>query len=129
MVEVKKPVPQEGHRPAGTFGLPQAVALIMGSIIGVGIFNLPYSLASIGPISLVAMVLTTIGAVALALMFAALSRRLPADGVLPVRLDGAEGGGGVPVLRGDRGHGGDRGADRRTGHPARQGRYHRHPRR
>jgi APA family basic amino acid/polyamine antiporter len=63
-----------------TLGLPQAIALIVGSIIGVGIFNLPYSLASIGPISLVAMVLTTLGALALALMFAALSRRLPADG-------------------------------------------------
>jgi APA family basic amino acid/polyamine antiporter len=61
-------------------GLPQATALILGSIIGVGIFNLPYSLAGIGPISIVAMVLTTVGAVALALMFAALSRRLPADG-------------------------------------------------
>src|SRR3954449_7350175 len=62
------------------FGLPQATALIMGSIIGVGIFNLPYSLAAYGPISIIAMGLTTVGAVALALMFAALSRRLPADG-------------------------------------------------
>jgi basic amino acid/polyamine antiporter, APA family len=62
------------------FGLPVAVALIMGSIIGVGIFNLPTSLASIGPITLVSMGLTTVGAIALALMFAALSRRLPADG-------------------------------------------------
>src|SRR5215475_6463493 len=65
---------------AGGFGLPVAIALIMGSIIGVGIFNLPTSLAGIGPITLVSMGLTTIGAIALALMFAALSRRLPADG-------------------------------------------------
>src|SRR5215468_6865874 len=64
----------------GGFGLPVAVALIMGSIIGVGIFNLPTSLASIGPITLISMGLTTVGAIALALMFAALSRRLPADG-------------------------------------------------
>jgi basic amino acid/polyamine antiporter, APA family len=62
------------------FGLPVAVALIMGSIIGVGIFNLPTSLSTIGPITLVSMGLTTVGAIALALMFAALSRRLPADG-------------------------------------------------
>ena len=62
------------------FGLTVAIALIMGSIIGVGIFNLPTSLAGYGPITLVSMGLTTIGAVALALMFAALSRRLPADG-------------------------------------------------
>jgi basic amino acid/polyamine antiporter, APA family len=67
-------------KPAPTLGLSQATALILGSIIGVGIFNLPYSLASIGPIGIVAMALTTVGAVALAAMFAALSRRLPADG-------------------------------------------------
>ncbi|GAA0910715.1 amino acid permease [Virgisporangium aurantiacum] len=70
--------PRQGTAPG--LGLPQATALILGSIIGVGIFNLPYSLASIGPISIVAMALTTVGALALALMFAALSRRLPADG-------------------------------------------------
>jgi APA family basic amino acid/polyamine antiporter len=62
------------------FGLPAAMALIIGSIIGVGIFNLPTSLASYGPITLISMALTTVGALALALLFAALSRRLPADG-------------------------------------------------
>src|SRR4051794_30290195 len=62
------------------FGLGTAMALIMGSIIGVGIFNLPTSLAGYGPITLVSMALTTVGAIALALLFAALSRRLPADG-------------------------------------------------
>jgi APA family basic amino acid/polyamine antiporter len=62
------------------FGLTTATALIVGSIIGVGIFNLPTSLAGYGPISLVSMGLTTVGALALAVLFAALSRRLPADG-------------------------------------------------
>jgi APA family basic amino acid/polyamine antiporter len=71
--------------PAGTggdtrFGLTTAMALIMGSIIGVGIFNLPTSLSVYGPISLVSMALTTVGALALAVLFASLSRRLPADG-------------------------------------------------
>ena len=61
-------------------GLPQSTALVMGSIIGVGIFSLPYAIASYGPISLVAMALATVGAVALALMFAVLSRRIPAEG-------------------------------------------------
>jgi hypothetical protein len=41
-----------GAAAGGGFGLPVAVALIMGSIIGVGIFNLPTSLAGIGPITL-----------------------------------------------------------------------------
>ena len=82
-------VPREAPGPAGEpsggegapqFGLTAAMALIVGSIIGVGVFNLPTSLAAYGPITLVSMALTTVGALALALLFAALSRRLPADG-------------------------------------------------
>src|SRR6266516_7792002 len=69
----------EGEEPH-QFGLTAAMALIVGSIIGVGIFNLPTSLAFYGPITLISMALTTVGALALALLFAALSRRLPADG-------------------------------------------------
>src|SRR3954453_4651227 len=73
-----------GDQPAGgnphRFGLTSATALIVGTIIGVGIFNLPTSLSSYGPISLVSMALTTVGALALALLFSSLSRRLPADG-------------------------------------------------
>ena len=56
------------------------MALIVGSVIGVGIFNLPTSLAFYGPITLVSVALATVGALLLALLFAALSRRLPADG-------------------------------------------------
>ena len=63
-----------------TLGLPQATSLVVGTIIGVGIFNVPASLASYGPISLVAMALTTVGALCLAMLFASLSRRMPADG-------------------------------------------------
>jgi basic amino acid/polyamine antiporter, APA family len=57
-----------------------ATSLVVGSIVGVGIFNLPASLAPYGPITLVSMGLTTIGALALAMLFASLSRRMPADG-------------------------------------------------
>ena len=77
-------LPREREKPSSpggrALGLPQSTALIIGSIIGVGIFSLPYSLASYGPISLLSMALTTVGAVALALMFAVMSRRMPADG-------------------------------------------------
>ena len=65
---------------ADGLGLSAATALVVGSIVGVGIFNLPTSLAAFGPISLVSMGLTTIGAIALAVLFAMLSRRMPADG-------------------------------------------------
>lgn len=66
--------------PSSRLSLPQSTSLVMGSIIGVGIFSLPYAIASYGPISLVAMALATVGAVALAFMFAVLSRRIPAEG-------------------------------------------------
>ncbi len=46
-------------------GLMAAMALIVGSIIGVGIVNLPTSLAAYGPITLVSMGLTTVGALAI----------------------------------------------------------------
>ncbi len=75
-----KPAADAAVDPGHRLGLIGATALVMGSIIGVGIFNLPTSLAAYGPISLVSMLLTTVGAVALALLFATLSRRLPADG-------------------------------------------------
>ena len=71
------PAPPE---PADGLGLSASTALVVGSIVGVGIFNLPTSLAAFGPISLISMGLTTIGAIALAMLFAALSRRMPADG-------------------------------------------------
>jgi APA family basic amino acid/polyamine antiporter len=66
----------EGHQ----FGLPAASALVVGSVIGTGVFALPSSLASYGPISLVAFVLVTLGAIALALAFKALNRRVPGSG-------------------------------------------------
>ena len=74
------PATSTRSEPSSQFGLTTAIALIMGSIIGVGIFNLPSSLAPFGPITLVSMALTTVGALALAILFGALSRRLPADG-------------------------------------------------
>lgn len=61
-------------------GLTQSTALIVGSIIGVGIFSLPYSLAAYGPISLIAMGIASFAALAFAMLFAALTRRIPADG-------------------------------------------------
>jgi APA family basic amino acid/polyamine antiporter len=58
----------------------QATALVVGSIVGVGIFSLPYALASYGPISLVALVIASVGALALAMVLSGLARRMPAEG-------------------------------------------------
>ncbi|GGU50580.1 amino acid permease [Lentzea flava] len=68
-----------GSRPS-RFGLPTAIALVVGSVIGTGVFGLPAALAPFGPVSLVAFVLVTIGALALAVTFGALSKRIPGSG-------------------------------------------------
>lgn len=75
-----KPVEENPAKPARRFGLPTATALVVGSVIGTGAFALPSALAGFGPISLVAFVLVTIGALALALTFGALSNRVPSSG-------------------------------------------------
>jgi len=77
---LKPPQKSQDTADQDLLGLPASTALIIGSIIGVGVFSLPYSLSSYGPISLLAMALATVGSLALAVMFAVMSRRIPADG-------------------------------------------------
>ncbi|MCC0095016.1 amino acid permease [Streptomyces flavotricini] len=73
--------PEQGPGPhARRFGLPIATCLVMGNIIGGGIFLLPASVAPFGTISLVAFGVLTAGAIALALVFGRLSQRLPQTG-------------------------------------------------
>lgn len=62
------------------FGLPTAVALVMGNIIGGGIFLLPASVAPFGTVSLLAFGVLTVGAIALALVFGRLAERHPHTG-------------------------------------------------
>ncbi|MEU8118043.1 amino acid permease [Spirillospora sp. NPDC049024] len=57
-----------------------ATALVVGNMIGSGVFLLPSSLAEYGPISLIAWVFTSAGAVLLALVFARLARAYPRTG-------------------------------------------------
>ncbi|MFE0822734.1 amino acid permease [Streptomyces sp. NPDC058847] len=70
----------EGTRHARRFGLPVATALVMGNIIGGGIFLLPASVAPFGTISLLAFGVLTVGAIALALVFGSLAQRDPRTG-------------------------------------------------
>jgi basic amino acid/polyamine antiporter, APA family len=56
------------------------VALVMGNMIGSGIFLLPSALAQFGGLSLAGWLVSTAGSVALALVFARLSRLHPAAG-------------------------------------------------
>ncbi|MFF7497869.1 amino acid permease [Streptomyces lavendulae] len=69
-----------GDRHARRFGLPVAICLVMGNVIGGGIFLLPASVAPFGTVSLVAFGVLTAGAIALALVFGRLAERHPQTG-------------------------------------------------
>ncbi|MFG2497714.1 amino acid permease [Streptomyces sp. NPDC048441] len=71
---------EQSSRHARRFGLPIATCLVMGNIIGGGIFLLPASVAPFGTISLVAFGVLTAGAIALALVFGRLAQRDPRTG-------------------------------------------------
>jgi basic amino acid/polyamine antiporter, APA family len=75
-----KPDSTRGKEFANRFGLPTATALVIGSIIGTGVFALPAALAPFGPSSLLAFGLVTVGALALAQCFGWLNRRVPGSG-------------------------------------------------
>lgn len=63
-------------------GLVMTTALVVGNIIGSGVFLVPASLAPYGRNSLTAWLFTATGALLLAVVFAALARALPAEGGL-----------------------------------------------
>jgi APA family basic amino acid/polyamine antiporter len=63
-----------------TIGLGIATTLVIGNMIGSGVFLLPASLASFGGISVVGWLFTAVGAFLLALVFSRLSRAYPRTG-------------------------------------------------
>ena len=65
---------------SGKLGLIACVSLIMGNMIGSGIFLLPTSLAQYGSISFIGWLISTCGALLLAFVFSSLSRAHPATG-------------------------------------------------
>jgi APA family basic amino acid/polyamine antiporter len=73
-----RPAPPKLKR---TIGLWMATALVVGNMIGSGVFMLPATLAgAAGPISLLGWIFTGAGAMLLALVFANLGRALPRTG-------------------------------------------------
>jgi APA family basic amino acid/polyamine antiporter len=74
-MEVPNAAPQ-----AREIGFWMAVALVIGNMIGSGVFLLPASLAPYGGIGLIGWLVSTVGSVLLALVFARLSRFHPAAG-------------------------------------------------
>lgn len=68
--------------PPRVLGFTSAVAIVMGNMIGSGVFLLPASLASYRGLSLAGWLLSAGGAVMLALVFARLARQRPSAGGL-----------------------------------------------
>jgi APA family basic amino acid/polyamine antiporter len=76
---VTNAAPATADTPA-RLGLWSCMALVVGNVIGVGIFTLPASLAPFGGLALVGWLLTASGALVLALVFARLARLVPEAG-------------------------------------------------
>jgi basic amino acid/polyamine antiporter, APA family len=77
------PPPAAGPPPAGSLGLTSATGLVIGTVIGAGVFTMPAVLAGAGTSSLVTLAVIALGAMVLATLFGQLTRRVPnADGGL-----------------------------------------------
>ncbi len=63
------------------FGLWTSTSLVLGTMIGAGVFLMPSALASYGSISLIGWLFSSLGAILIAKVFANLSKLIPsADG-------------------------------------------------
>jgi basic amino acid/polyamine antiporter, APA family len=62
---------------AAGLGLASATALVIGSVVGIGVFTMPAVLAAAGTVSLVVLGVVAVGALLLAVLFGQLTRRVP----------------------------------------------------
>ncbi|CAN5433718.1 amino acid permease [soil metagenome] len=69
--------PTSADRAAHALGLPSATALVIGSIIGTGVFTMPAVLASAGTSSIITLGIITVGALLLGVLFGQLTKRVP----------------------------------------------------
>ena len=68
---------------AHTLGLTSATGLVVGSIVGTGVFTMPAVLAGAGTMGIVVLAVIAVGAMLLAAMFGQLTKRIPnSDGGL-----------------------------------------------
>jgi APA family basic amino acid/polyamine antiporter len=75
-----QPSPANGSSARRQLGLWMCTALVVGNMIGSGVFLLPASLGPFGGISIVGWLVSAAGALCLALVFADLGRTLPQTG-------------------------------------------------
>jgi APA family basic amino acid/polyamine antiporter len=81
--EPSEHTPSKDELKARSIGVTSATGLVIGSIIGTGIFTMPAVLAGAGTSSLITLAVIAVGAMLLAVLFGQLTRRVPkADGGL-----------------------------------------------
>ena len=77
------PAPSRAQSKARALGLTSATGLVVGSIVGTGVFAMPAVLAGAGTSSLLVLGVIAVGAMLLAVLFGQLTRRIPnSDGGL-----------------------------------------------
>ncbi|MGB7050306.1 MAG: amino acid permease, partial [Acidimicrobiales bacterium] len=82
------PVPRQGmskrnQEKAHALGLTSATGLVIGSIVGTGVFTMPAVLAGAGTMGIVVLGVIAVGAMLLAVLFGQLTKRVPnSDGGL-----------------------------------------------
>jgi APA family basic amino acid/polyamine antiporter len=78
-----EPLSPRNEQKARALGLTSATGLVIGSIIGTGVFTMPAVLAGAGTSSLLVLAVIAVGAMLLAVLFGQLTRRVPnSDGGL-----------------------------------------------
>jgi cytosine/uracil/thiamine/allantoin permease len=71
-----EPMSPRNEQKARVLGLTSATGLVVGSIIGTGVFTMPAVLASAGTSSLIVLAVIAVGATLLAVLFGQLTRRV-----------------------------------------------------
>ncbi|MGA7834410.1 MAG: amino acid permease [Acidimicrobiales bacterium] len=77
------PLSERNQKKAQAIGMPSATALVLGSIVGTGVFTMPAVLAGAGTMGIAVLAVIAIGAMLLAVLFGQLTKRIPnSDGGL-----------------------------------------------
>jgi len=78
-----EPMSARDEQKARTLGLTSATGLVIGTVVGAGVFTMPAVLAAGGTVSLAVLAVIAVGAMVLATLFGQLTRRVPkSDGGL-----------------------------------------------
>ncbi len=78
-----QPMSPRNEAKAHTLGLTSATGLVVGSIVGTGVFTMPAVLAGAGTMGILVLAVIAVGAMLLAVLFGQLTRRIPnSDGGL-----------------------------------------------